>query len=198
MMNKAEFINELKRGLKGLPESEVRERISFYSEMIDDRIEEGLSEEDAVFDVGSADEIISQIISETPITKIVKDKIKPRRILKAWEIILIILGSPLWLTLLIAFFAVVLSFYVVICSLIVSLWAVEVSIVAGAVAGLVASVVFLLRGITASFLLMVGASLICSGVGILFFMLCHAITKGTLLLTRKILLLIKASFVKGE
>lgn len=198
MMNKAEFINELKRGLKGLPESEVGERISFYSEMIDDRIEEGLSEEDAVFDVGSADEIISQIISETPITKIVKDKIKPRRILKAWEIILIILGSPLWLTLLIAFFAVVLSFYVVICSLIVSLWAVEVSIVAGAVAGLVASVVFLLRGITASFLLMVGASLICSGVGILFFMLCHAITKGTLLLTRKILLLIKASFVKGE
>jgi len=197
-MNKEEFINELKRGLKGLPESEVGERISFYSEMIDDRIEEGLSEEDAVFDVGSADEIISQIISETPITKIVKDKIKPRRILKAWEIILIILGSPLWLTLLIAFFAVVLSFYVVICSLIVSLWAVEVSIVAGAVAGLVASVVFLLRGITASFLLMVGASLICSGVGILFFMLCHAITKGTLLLTRKILLLIKASFVKGE
>ena len=47
-MRKQEFLSALKRSMKGLPKSEIDERISFYSEMIDDRVEEGFSEEEAV------------------------------------------------------------------------------------------------------------------------------------------------------
>ncbi len=36
-----------------------------------------------------------------PLAKIVKEKIKPKHELKAWEVILIILGSPVWIPLLI-------------------------------------------------------------------------------------------------
>ena len=49
-MNKVEFLEQLRRGLNGLPQEEIEERVTFYSEMIDDRIEEGFSEEEAVED----------------------------------------------------------------------------------------------------------------------------------------------------
>ena len=52
-MNKQEFLSRLRKQLKGLEDKE--ERITFYSEMIDDRMEEGLSEEEAVAAVGSLD-----------------------------------------------------------------------------------------------------------------------------------------------
>ena len=79
--------------------------------MVDDRIEEGLSEEDAVAQIGSVDEVVSQILSDTSIVKLVKEKISPKRKMRAWEIILLILGSPVWLSILIALFAVVFCAY---------------------------------------------------------------------------------------
>ncbi len=42
-MTKQEFIAELRKGLSGLPKKELEERLTFYSEMIDDRMEEGLT-----------------------------------------------------------------------------------------------------------------------------------------------------------
>ena len=44
-MTKINFILLLSEKLKNLPEKEVEERLSFYSEMIEDRMEEGFSEE---------------------------------------------------------------------------------------------------------------------------------------------------------
>ena len=44
-MNKQEFLAKLQTNLSGLPEKEVQDSLGFYSEMIDDRMEEGLSEE---------------------------------------------------------------------------------------------------------------------------------------------------------
>ena len=61
-MNKQEFLTELKKALSPLSKADLEERLSFYSEMIDDRMEEGLSEEEAVAAIGSPDEIAAQII----------------------------------------------------------------------------------------------------------------------------------------
>ena len=145
-MYKEEFLTGLRNALAGLPQNEVNERIAFYGEMIDDHIEEGASESDAVAAIGSVEEIASQIIADIPITKIVKERIKPKRSLRAWEIILIILGFPLWFPLLAAAFAVLLSLYIVLWSLIISLWAVEISLWAGALACVAASVVGFVHG----------------------------------------------------
>ena len=46
-MLKNEFMEQLRSRLVGLPSQEVEERLGFYSEMIDDRIEDGLTEEEA-------------------------------------------------------------------------------------------------------------------------------------------------------
>ena len=74
-MTKQEFLEKLQVSLYGLPKADIDERVSFYGEMIDDRVEEGLSEEEAVADIGTIDGIVSEILSETPITKLVKEKI---------------------------------------------------------------------------------------------------------------------------
>lgn len=42
-MNKNEFLSALKARLSALPPNELEERLEFYSEMLEDRIEEGLS-----------------------------------------------------------------------------------------------------------------------------------------------------------
>ena len=52
-MNKREFSAKLREMLSGYQQSEVEERVAFYSEMIDDRMEEGLTEEEAVREVES-------------------------------------------------------------------------------------------------------------------------------------------------
>ena len=63
-MTKKEFITELRKKLSKLPSREAAERLTFYSEMIDDRIEDGVSEEVAVASVGTPRDITAQIISE--------------------------------------------------------------------------------------------------------------------------------------
>ncbi len=42
--------------------------------MIDDRVEEGLTEEEAISEIGTVNEILSQIIEEIPLSKLVKEK----------------------------------------------------------------------------------------------------------------------------
>ena len=98
-MNKQEFLSVLRKGLSGLPQDDIEERLTFYSEMLDDRIEEGLSEEAAVAAIGDAEEVVRQAVADIPLAKIAKERIRPKRRLKAWEIVLLALGSPIWLSL---------------------------------------------------------------------------------------------------
>ena len=56
-MNKKEFLRVLSRSLRGMPRAERAQSLEYYGEMIQDRMEEGLSEEEAVARLGSADEI---------------------------------------------------------------------------------------------------------------------------------------------
>ena len=198
-MTKREFLDELKKGLCGLPEEDITRSIEFYSEMIDDRIEDGRTEEEAVADIGSVKEVVSQILSEIPITKLIKEKVKKRRKLGALEIVLLVLGSPIWLSLLIAAFAVVLSLYAVIWSVVISSWAVFASLSACALGGVAAGVIFICTGKLFTGLALFAASLVCAGLAIFSFFGCTAATKGTAILTKKIVLGIKNCFVKkGE
>ena len=115
-MNKREFLEQLKKELSGLPQSDIEDRLTFYGEMIDDRTEEGMTESEAVSGVGTVKEVAAQILSDIPLGKLVKEKVKPNRTLKAWEIVLLILGSPVCLSLLISACAVIIAVYAAIWS----------------------------------------------------------------------------------
>ncbi len=197
-MNKQEFLAELNRKLTGLPQDDIEERLSFYSEMIDDRVEEGLTEEQAIAELGTLENIVAQIMSEIPLSKLVKEKVKPSRTLRVWEIVLLVLGSPIWLSLLIALFAIVISIYAVVWSVIISLWAIEFSLAACSVGGAFASVVFMAKGNIVSGVAVLGAGILCAGLAILGFYGCKYATNAILKLSKKIFIWIKSCFVRKE
>lgn len=197
-MTKQDFITGLRRKLSGLPSQEVEERLSFYSEMIDDQIEEGRAEADAVAAFGSLDEIATQIISDIPFSKIAKEKIKTRRRLQVWEIVLLAVGSPLWITLLAAAFVVILSLYVVLWSLVISVWAVFVSLAACSLGGLISSIGFVILGHVHSGIALLGAAAVCAGLSIFLFFGCLAATKGTARLSKLIAVGIKKCFARRD
>ncbi len=197
-MTKQDFIAELRAKLSGLPKQDVEDRLNFYSEMIDDRIEEGVTEEEAVLRIGAVDVIASQIVADIPLAKIAKQRIKPKRRLKAWEIVLLALGSPIWFSLLVAAFAVILALYASVWSVIVSLWSVFAAFVGCAVGGVLAFPIMLFQGNALVGIVLLGAGLLCAGLAILMFFGCLAATKGVCILTKKIVLKTKKCLVRKE
>lgn len=197
-MNKPEFLAELRKGLSGLPQEEVEERLTFYGEMLEDQMEEGLSEEEAVAAAGPVDEIVRQTVADTPLAKLAKERIRPKRHLKAWEIVLLVLGSPVWLSLGIAAAAVLFALYVSLWSVILSLWAVFGSLAVCAAAGLPAGVLFALRGHAAAGLALLSAGLVCAGLSIWLFFGCRAAAAGTWTLTKKCAVWVKEGLIRKE
>lgn len=197
-MSKQEFLAQLRKGLSGLPQDDIEERLTFYTEMIEDQIEEGLSEGEAVSAIGSVDEIVAQVVAEIPLVKIAKERIKPKRRLSAGEVVLLALGSPIWLSLGIAAFAAILSLYISLWAVIISLWSVFASFAACSIGGVLACVIFAVGGNGASGVAMLAAGIVCAGLAIFMFYGCKAATKGTLILTKKMAIWIKNCFIKKE
>ena len=185
-MRKQDFIKELRLNLSFLPKEEIDDRISFYSELIDDKIEEGVKEEDAIKSIGSIDEIINQIIDEMPLSKIAKDKIKQKRKLSGLEIALINIGSPFWLSLLLSLIAVFFSLYIIGWSIVISIWAILISLIAVLVAGIVLTIISLFSNIYIVALSYLGATLVILGLTILMHYVCKIITRLYIKLTKLI------------
>lgn len=197
-MNKQEFLLQLRKGLSGLPDADIEERINFYGEMIDDRIEDGLSEEDAVLAVGSVEEIVKTTMEEIPLTKLVKEKISKKKSFKAWEIVLLAIGSPLWLSLFIAVVAIVLSIYVSLWSVIVSLWSVFAATIGCAVGCIVSSIGYFISGNWILGIALLSAGITCTGLSIFMFFGCKASTNGIVRGTKIMALGIKNALIKKE
>ena len=195
-MTKEEFINALSTSLRGLSDEDIRKSVDYYEEIIDDRMEDGKTEEDAVSGLGTIDEIKDQILEEVPITKIVKEKIKPKRALKAWEIVLLIIGSPVWIPVTAAFIIVALWLYLCFWLIILCLYLSDFAIFISGFGGIVLAFVQQNGFNTGLFLAGCGVALI--GVAILLFFGFTQIAKGMIWLSKKIALGIKRMFVGGK
>lgn len=191
-MNKNTFMEEVGKRLDGMPASDVKRSLDYYSEMIDDRIEDGEDEESAVAAMGTVGEVADRILSESN----VKTPHRGRR-LRVWEIVLIILGSPLWVTLAVAAAIVVLALYVVLWSVVVAFYAVVLALVCAALICLAAAVAMLVTGSLSNALLILGTCFICAGIAAFGFLGCAVTTKGILHLSVKLAKRIKSS-LKGE
>lgn len=195
-MNKSDFLAALREKLNGVPEEDINKSLDFYGEMIDDRVEDGMSEEEAVEALGSMEEIINQILSEVSLPKLVKEKVKPKQALKAWEVVLLVLGAPIWVPLLMSVCITALSIYLSVWAVILSLYAVDLSIVISGIALVSMAIVALVQGRFAVFGMMFGCGLILLGLSVLLFFGFNLVTKGILWLSKKILIGIKGLFIK--
>ena len=198
-MTKSEFLSALRARLYGLPSDEIDERMDFYGEAIDDRIEEGCSEEDAVGEMGSLDDIVFEIIGEVPLSKIIKERVKPKRRFQAWETVLLAASSPVWIALLAAAVAVTVSLYASLWAVAVSFWSAFVALGAGVLGGAAIGAVYAFTGFLPLGIAFFGAGVFLAGLAILAFFGSLWATRGLCALTRKMRMLTKRCFMgKGE
>ncbi|WP_125704898.1 DUF1700 domain-containing protein [Lacticaseibacillus daqingensis] len=103
-MTRETFLMRLGTGLRGhVPAGEAKRLVAYYDEMIQDLIEDGSTEADAVAQVGDPNDLVfaaAQSVPETP-----SQPAHPRLLL--W--LLLILGAPLWGALAVAALCVVAS-----------------------------------------------------------------------------------------
>ena len=205
-MSKDAFIGELRHRMAGLPKEAVDRTVEYYSELIADSMEDGLSEEEAVSRLGSLDEIVANVVKDTPLSQIVETRIQEKKAkrggIRAWEVILLVLGAPLWLPLLLAVLAVVLALYVTLWAVVIALWAVVAAVILTGVVAVVVGIVELCQLHLPQGLVLLGGGLVCMGLCALLFLLMKLITVGTVKLCKLIWTGIKSLFVgkkgKGE
>lgn len=190
-MNKEDFLDELRKKLSGLPSEEAEDRIAFYNEMINDRMEDGLSEADAVGEIGSVDQVAEQILSDIPFPVLVRERIKPKRRIKIWEIVLIVLGSPIWLPLILAAFIILISAAVVVGTAVACAWVVDLSFAVGSISGLLGIGYYIKAGNPVGALFFCGAVLACAGLAILLFFVCVWFAKYVFKGAKKLIFKIK-------
>ena len=200
-MNKKEFLQQLKSGLSEYPNEEIIKSTGYYSEMIDDRIEDGMTEEEAVESVGSVESIVKQIKYEMPITTLVKSKVKEKtkdKRTSVWAVVLLIIGSPLWIGIL----ALVLGLFIMVYALIwvadLLLWVAAALLGVGVLCGIAGFAVSLAKAAVGSSFIYLGGACMCAGIGIFLFFAMLAVSKGIIRGTKWFFLKLKQMIIGKE
>lgn len=196
MENKQAFLAALQEAFKGLPREDMERSLEYYSEMIDDRMEEGMTEGEAVSAMEPPSEIAKQLLADTSFPKLVKARMKPSRALHAWEIILLILGSPVWAPLLLTAAVVLITLYLVFWIVIAALYAVDLSFAVGGLGGMIRGGILLCSGEGLQGLFLLGGGLACTGIAILLFFAFYKISRGLVFCSKGFVLGMKSWFVK--
>ena len=193
-MKKVEFLEKLQENLWAMPEADKQRSVDYYAEMIDDRMEDGLSEEEAVAAVGDLEEIVKQILNESPRPPVIvnKEKTQQKRGLEPWMIVLLVLGAPLWIPLLTSAAGTVIGIYASLWSIVISLYAATLALAVAALGCVVGS--FFMIGSIPKVVVAWGAAMVCAGLAILFFMLSNLAAKGLMKLTKLIWKACKKAF----
>lgn len=196
-MTKADFLRLLERALMQLSEEERRKNLEYYSELLDDMMEEGMTEAEATARLGSPNQIAQSILQEMPLGKLVSTRMKPKSGWTPLAIVLAVVGSPVWVPLLLAGVAVMLAVFV-------SIWALGFAVVAVVLALAVAVVAAPIIAIRAAVLtlplglMLLGAGLVLLGLcvlgGMMAVELCKLLWQLTVWLAHKI----KGLFIRKE
>ena len=177
-MKRKEFNKRLRKNLKRVGKTEREEVVNYYNEMIDDRIESGKTEEEAIAELGLPEDLAKKTLNEN-----VPD-VKPNgeasesknRGMTALVIALVIVCSPVLLSLVICAAAIALGLVVAALSVVLS---VIVACAGLAVGGIVVAV----YGVCAIFgdfgygLMNIGGGLFASALGALAIIGLYALFK---------------------
>lgn len=197
-MNKIEFIDILSKRLSGIPEKERKQTIDYYYEIISDKMDDGMSEEDAINSLGTIDEIVNLTLSEIPFPKLIKEKLNLNRKLKNWEIIALGFTSIVWIPLLIVIMAAVIVAYVCLWSGVIALGVSAISSAATCVVTFL-GIIDIFTGNVGSGLVLIGFSLFFAGLTILLTILTIQLAKVMIVICKKLILKVKSLFIKrGE
>ena len=174
-MKKLEFINELGAQLHSMPTEEVRPLLDYYMEIVADRMEDGMTEEEAIDSLGPIPELAEKILAEQPQPEPRPEPIptpapipepvpQKKHRWSGSSIALAIILSPLWLALLCVLISVEIAVWVTLASLVVSSGA----MILGGIACAILSLIPTFDPVSAAARIFVsGCCLVCAGVGCL-------------------------------
>lgn len=195
-MTKREYLHQLRTLLGILPEEEADRIIDFYEETIDDHIEAGESEERAVAALESPSAVATRLIEEMPPIPRAVVKTHDRSRVLFWA--LLILGSPIWLSLAFAGILAAAALYVALWALVLGAWLCTLAMIAGLPLGIAAACIATGMQVPAYAFVQLGIGAAFSGVGLLCLHLSLSITRGivkaTVALSRRIAALFVDSF----
>lgn len=128
-MNKQEFLAALARELEPLPREERERTLTYYGELIDDRLEDGQDEGEVIQSLGAPKAVAEELLGEEEQPQL------PNRGLRVWLVVLLVLGFPLWGSLLVAAAVVLLCVFLCLYIPAFVLGVLALSFLAGAVLG---------------------------------------------------------------
>jgi len=200
-MNKEQFISSLRARLAYLPPEETEKFIAFYAESIDDRIEDGMSEQDAVAAMGDIESAAHAIEAELPLSTIVKQRVRDSRERSgrgggsAVWIVLAVLGSPIWLSLLCVLVAVVVAVYAVAIALAATAYALLLAFGLSSICIFIYGVSRLFAAGLFAALLCLGMALVLAGLTAVLLWPCVWLTKQLLKLPLRLWRWVKGLFI---
>ena len=145
-MTKEVWLKTFKDALQKMPRREASKAVAFYREMIEDKIDAGACEDEVIVKLGNPSDVAKKILEENGI------RVKSRDTEKASKEELDKLYQsrfPLWVTLTLGFFGVIVGLPIVIVwfALLVSFFACFISLMIGAFACCLASLVAVVLGL---------------------------------------------------
>jgi uncharacterized membrane protein len=197
-VKKYEFLAELERQLDGLAPEDIKASLDYYAEMIDDRVDDGMTEEKAIDSIGTPTEAAARMLEDMPVSKLVRARVKSKKSLGALGITLIIIGSPIWASLAIAALAIIISVAAVAFAAWVSIWSVFVAL-AGVAVGCTLGFPFVIINNGAGLgIAALGVGLFAGGLAIFTFIGCVALSKRLGRGIVKLLAFIKRKIIRKE
>ena len=176
-MTEKQFLKALRKALRGLPAAERRDALSHYSELIHDNIDSGMTEQDAVAALGSVEDIAAGILGEAPVGG--KRSLSTGG--KTAVTAAVIIGSPIWFSLLIAALACAIAAISVLLSLVAAFFAVVIGLFSAFILGVVSFFIVVWSNPLMAFF-QLGAAIFALGLGLLMLLavrgVASALVKG--------------------
>lgn len=164
-MNKQDYLNDLRKKLKGIPKEDLEDAIRYYDELMSDM--DVSDSEDVSARLGSPKDVARSIIDETTVkyAEEVQNSHKIKNSGKViWLTILGILSTPVSIPLAIALFAVSFVIFITLFAMYIAFFAAAIALCLG---GLVtAGLAFIIPGV-ANKLAWCGLGVISAGLGLL-------------------------------
>ena len=171
-MKTREFLDILRRELGTLPQIELQKQLTYYEEILNDMVEDGMSEEEATAKIGDPKEVAAFILKDMPAPP--RPVLPPRKAnikkVSFWMVLALILGSPIWISLIVAAVAVGIAVVAAVLAVVIALFALIVGLVFGGI-GLICAP-FLMVGATAPVVVLtIGTGFVAIGLGMLTWLL---------------------------